>query len=168
MGIRPFRSLDGGYAFFPGLFMWRGRKTQCFYALWYSNNQYFQATYQQISLNRMFSSKSLWLRLLVIYFTPQQWQQRGEEYRQERLRLSEMEEQTIDNFRIGEMQTGRDHRLVATGSSYVSDTLGIMRREARSGHQCQFVMQVLPRFTHYPDDAVPGRRQEPLIGYSGR
>jgi hypothetical protein len=42
------------------------------------------------------------------------------------------------------MQPERDHQLTATERSYVSDALGRMGREARTGHHFRFNMNVLP------------------------
>jgi hypothetical protein len=62
----------------------------------------------------------------------------------EKARLAAVAARTIDDFRIGEMQPERDHQLTATERSYVSDALGRMGREARTGHHFRFNMKVLP------------------------
>ncbi len=76
------------------------------------------------------------------YFTSQQWQARQEEYENEKRIQNEIEQKTIDYFRIGEMQPERDHKLVASERSYVSDALGINGREARANHYFAFEMKV--------------------------
>jgi hypothetical protein len=78
------------------------------------------------------------------FFTPAAWRQRQAEYEAEKKRLQEIADRTIDDFRIGEMQPERDHGLVATEKSYVSDAIGRMGREARTGHHFSFGMKVLP------------------------
>ena len=75
------------------------------------------------------------------YFTSQQWQARQEEYENEKRIQNEIEQKTIDYFRIGEMQPERDHKLVASERSYVSDALGINGREARANHYFTFEMR---------------------------
>ena len=78
------------------------------------------------------------------YFTPEEWTRRQQEYESEKKRQQEIEERTIDNFRVGEMQPERDHQLQASERSYVSDALGRMGREARRDHFFSFVMKVDP------------------------
>jgi hypothetical protein len=78
------------------------------------------------------------------FFTPEQWSLRQADYEAEKKRLSEIAARTIDEFRIGEMQPERDHQLKATERSYVSDAIGRMGREARTGHHFSFVMKVEP------------------------
>lgn len=76
------------------------------------------------------------------YFTNADWAARQEEYETEKKKQKELEERTIDNFRIGEMQPERDHNLIATEKSYVSDALGRMGREARGGNNFIFEMKI--------------------------
>jgi DUF1680 family protein len=76
------------------------------------------------------------------YFTNADWAARQEEYEAEKKKQKEIEEKTIDNFRIGEMQPERDHNLIATEKSYVSDAIGKMGREARGGNHFAFEMKV--------------------------
>lgn len=78
------------------------------------------------------------------YFTNQQWKARQEEYETEKRIQKEIEDKTIDYFRIGEMQPERDHKLRASERSYVSDALGINGREARANHYFEFEMKVDP------------------------
>ena len=78
------------------------------------------------------------------YFTNADWANRQTEYEAEKKVAKELEERTIDNFRIGEMQPERDHKLVATEKSYVSDALGRMGREARGGNHFSFEMKIEP------------------------
>ena len=76
------------------------------------------------------------------YFTNEDWNARQADYEAEKKRLNEIEEKTIDNFRIGEMQPERDHNLRASERSYVSDALGRMGREARRDNYFSFEMKV--------------------------
>jgi hypothetical protein len=78
------------------------------------------------------------------YFTNADWDSRQTEYEAEKKREKEIEEKTIDNFRIGEMQPERDHNLKATERSYVSDALGRMGREARRDNHFSFEMKIEP------------------------
>jgi len=78
------------------------------------------------------------------FFTEKDWADRQTEYEAEKKRKSEIEKQTIDNFRIGEMQPERDHALQASERSYVSDALGIMGREARADNYFSFEMAINP------------------------
>ncbi|HET9432335.1 MAG TPA: DUF6805 domain-containing protein, partial [Chitinophagaceae bacterium] len=75
------------------------------------------------------------------YFTNADWAARQAEYEAEKKRQKEIEEKTIDNFRIGEMQPERDHNLKASEQSYVSDAVGIKGREARRGNYFSFEMK---------------------------
>lgn len=78
------------------------------------------------------------------FFTEAQWQLRQAEYEAEKKKQKEIEDMTIDYFRIGEMQPERDHNLTAGERSYVSDALGINGREARKGSYFSFEMKVDP------------------------
>jgi uncharacterized protein len=78
------------------------------------------------------------------YFSESEWAARQKDYEEERRRAKEIEEKTIDNFRIGEMQPERDHKLVASERSYVDDAIGRKGREARAGNYFQFIMKVDP------------------------
>jgi len=78
------------------------------------------------------------------YFTHAAWNARQAEYEAEKKRLKDIEERTVDNFRIGEMQPERDHNLKASERSYVSDALGRNGREARRDHYFSFEMKVMP------------------------
>jgi DUF1680 family protein len=78
------------------------------------------------------------------FFSEAEWAARQKEYEDEKRRAKEVEEKTIDNFRIGEMQPERDHKLIASEKSYVDDAIGRKGREARSGHYFQFIMKVDP------------------------
>lgn len=76
------------------------------------------------------------------YFSQAEWAKRQTEYEAEKKRQHDIEERTIDIIRIGEMQPERDHNLKASEKSYVSDALGRMGREARSGGFFAFDMKV--------------------------
>lgn len=76
------------------------------------------------------------------FFTQAQWESRQVEYEAEKKQQKEIEDITIDYFRIGEMQPERDHNLTAGERSYVSDALGINGREARKNSYFSFEMKV--------------------------
>lgn len=76
------------------------------------------------------------------YFTPADWSRLQAEYEAEKKRQQEIEERTIDNFRVGEMQPERDHNLKASERSYVDDALGRKGREARAENYFSFDMKV--------------------------
>ncbi|PVD51327.1 hypothetical protein DC498_15745 [Terrimonas sp.] len=82
------------------------------------------------------------------FFTEAQWQTRQVTYEAEKKQQKEIEDMTIDYFRIGEMQPERDHNLTAGERSYVSDALGINGREARKGSYFTFEMKVDPSVTN--------------------
>jgi hypothetical protein len=77
-------------------------------------------------------------------FTTAEWANKEKEYEAEKQRIKEIEQRTIDLFRIGEMQPERDHQLIATEKSYVSDAVGRMGREARLNNNFHFLMKQLP------------------------
>ncbi|MEJ8840856.1 beta-L-arabinofuranosidase domain-containing protein [Lacibacter sp. H375] len=76
------------------------------------------------------------------YFTPEEFTKLQADYDAEKKRLQQIENRTIDNFRVGEMQPERDHNLKATERSYVSDAMDRMGREARSNNSFEFEMKV--------------------------
>lgn len=78
------------------------------------------------------------------YFTRTDWEKKKYSYEEEKRKQREIEANTIDYFRMGEMQPERDHQLQATERSYVSDALGVNGREARADHHFSFVMKVNP------------------------
>ncbi|HLO82702.1 MAG TPA: beta-L-arabinofuranosidase domain-containing protein [Chitinophagaceae bacterium] len=78
------------------------------------------------------------------YFSEAEWALRQKEYEEEKKLAKLIEEKTIDDFRIGEMQPERDHKLVASEKSYVDDAIGRKGREARAGNFFQFVMKIDP------------------------
>ncbi|HLO38982.1 MAG TPA: DUF6805 domain-containing protein, partial [Lacibacter sp.] len=78
------------------------------------------------------------------YFTPDEFAKLQADYEAEKKRVQEIENRTIDNFRVGEMQPERDHNLKATERSYVSDAMDRMGREARSNNSFEFEMKVDP------------------------
>lgn len=78
------------------------------------------------------------------YFSNEEWAAREAEYKAEKLRQQQIEERTIDEIRLGEMQPERDHNLTATEKSYVDVALGRMGREVRAGGYFEFSMKVNP------------------------
>jgi len=78
------------------------------------------------------------------YFTNEEWLARQKEYEAEKIKQKEIEDKTIDNFRIGEMQPERDHNLTASERSYVDEALGRTGRECRADNYFMFQMKVQP------------------------
>lgn len=76
------------------------------------------------------------------YFTNADWTARQAEYEAEKKRQQEIEAQTIDNFRIGEMQPERDHNLKSSEQSYVDQAYGRSGREVRKDGFFSFDMKV--------------------------
>lgn len=76
------------------------------------------------------------------YFTPQDWEKRKQDYEAEKKRVADIEQKTVDNFRIGEMQPERDHELKATEKSYTDVELGRPGREVRAGGWFSFKMKL--------------------------
>lgn len=101
------------------------------------------------------------------YFTPEEWSVRQSAYEAAKKAAAALEARSIDIFRIGEMQPERDHQLVASEKSYVSDALGRKGREARAGNYFSFTMKVNPEvksallFTYIGDDR--GRKFDILV-----
>ncbi len=95
-------------------------------------------------LKPFFSTSDQYYSIYFDFFTPAAWEERKTENEAEKTRQKEIEEKTIDNFRIGEMQPERDHNLEASERSYVDEALGRMGREARAGHFFAFNMTVRP------------------------
>lgn len=101
------------------------------------------------------------------YFTPEEWKNRQAEYEAAKKAAAELNARTIDDFRIGEMQPERDHKLEASEASYVSDALGRKGREARGGNYFAFEMKVKPgvknalMLTYIGDDR--GRKFDILV-----
>jgi len=101
------------------------------------------------------------------FFTNADWTSRQTAYEAEKKRQKEIEENTIDNFRIGEMQPERDHNLKASEKSYVDEALGRTGREARAENFFSFEMKIQPGFvnnlmlTYIGDDK--GRKFDVLV-----
>ncbi|HEX5152471.1 MAG TPA: beta-L-arabinofuranosidase domain-containing protein [Parafilimonas sp.] len=76
------------------------------------------------------------------YFTNADWTARQAEYEAEKKRQQQIEAQTIDNFRIGEMQPERDHNLKSSEQSYVDQAYGRSGREVRKDGFFSFDMKV--------------------------
>ncbi|MFN8258481.1 MAG: glycoside hydrolase family 127 protein [Bacteroidales bacterium] len=96
------------------------------------------------TLKPFFSTYNQYYSVYFDYFTEENWKLRQEEYLLEKKRQQEIELRTIDNFRIGEMQPERDHKLTASAQSYVDVALGRSGREARRGNYFEFEMKVKP------------------------
>jgi uncharacterized protein len=93
-------------------------------------------------LKPFYSTYDQYYSVYFDFFTPVEWQLRQKEYESEMNRQKEIEEMTIDNFRIGEMKPERDHHLHASEQSYIDPALGRSGREARSHNYFVFEMNV--------------------------
>lgn len=82
------------------------------------------------------------------YFTNASFAERQSAYEAEKKAQQQIEERTIDHFRIGEMQPERDHHLFATEKSYTDEAIGRMGREARAENYFTFDMKVQPGITN--------------------
>ncbi len=95
-----------------------------------------------VSLSPFYQNISNHYSVYWDYFTPQDWNARQAEYEAEKKREHEIEEQTIDVMRLGQMQPERDHNLQSSEESYVSDAFGRTGREARNNGFFSFDMKV--------------------------
>ncbi len=95
-----------------------------------------------VSLTPFYQTYNQYYSVYWDYFTNEEWAKLKDEYEADKKRQQQIEERTIDNFRIGEMQPERDHQLKATERSYVSDAFDRMGREARKDNYFSFVMKV--------------------------
>jgi uncharacterized protein len=95
-----------------------------------------------VKLKPFFSTYDQYYSVYFDFFTPNEWETRKVEYEADKKREKEIEDRTLDNFRIGEMQPERDHNLQASERSYVSDALGRMGREARANNYFSYEMKV--------------------------
>jgi DUF1680 family protein len=95
-----------------------------------------------IELKPFYNTYDKYYSVYFDYFTHADWDNRKAEYEADKKRQQEIEARTLDNFRIGEMQPERDHRLFATEQSYVDQALGRSGREARAGNYFTFDMKV--------------------------
>lgn len=96
------------------------------------------------TLKPFYSTYDKYYSVYFDYFTNADWDARKVEYEAEKKRQQAIDEQTIDNFRIGEMQPERDHNLVSSEQSYVDQALGRTGREARRNNYFAFEMKVQP------------------------
>lgn len=76
------------------------------------------------------------------FFTIADWTARQAQYEAKKKHQKEIEAQTIDVMRLGEMQPERDHNLKASEQSYVSDAFGRTGREARKNGFFSFTIRV--------------------------
>lgn len=75
------------------------------------------------------------------YFTPASWSVQQEKYAAERKREQELEDQTIDRLRLGEMQPERDHSFAGEGLLAGEDH-GKKWRSTEEGGSFTFTMKV--------------------------
>jgi hypothetical protein len=99
---------------------------------------------KDITLKPFYSLYNKYYSVYFDFFTKAGWSARQAGYEADKKKQQIIEERTIDNFRIGEMQPERDHNLVATEKSYVDIALGRRGREARSGNNFTYTMKVNP------------------------
>lgn len=97
-----------------------------------------------ITLKPFYTLYNKYYSVYFDFFTKSGWLARQAEYEADKKRQQIIEERTIDNFRIGEMQPERDHNLVATEKSYVDIALGRTGREARRDNSFTYTMKVNP------------------------
>jgi uncharacterized protein len=76
------------------------------------------------------------------YFTEADWKARQTEYEAEKKHQKQIDAQTIDIMRLGEMQPERDHNLKASENSYAGDAFGRTGREARKDGYFSFDINV--------------------------
>jgi len=100
------------------------------------------------TLKPFYSTYNKYYSVYFDYFTNTEWIARKAEYEAEKKMQQEIEKQTIDYFRIGEMQPERDHNLVASEQSYVDIALGRTGREARRNNYFSFEMKVQPEISN--------------------
>jgi len=101
-----------------------------------------------VTLKPFYSTYKQYYSVYFDYFTKQGWDARKADYEAEKRKQQLIEEKTIDNFRIGEMQPERDHELQASERSYVDIALGRSGREARAGNYFAFNMKVQSEFAN--------------------
>jgi uncharacterized protein len=99
-------------------------------------------------LNPLYSTYDQYYSVYFDYFSEADWNARQVEYEAEKKHAKELEEATVDNFRIGEMQPERDHNLRASEKSYVDPALGRSGREARKDNYFDYEMKVDPDVTN--------------------
>ncbi len=118
-------------------------------------------------LKPFYSTYDQYYTVYFDFFNSSEWASRQAEYEADKKHQQEVEESTIDNFRIGEMQPERDHNLKASAQSYVDEALGRTGREARPGNFFSFEIKVQPDnnnsllLTYIGDDK--GRKFDILI-----
>ena len=99
-----------------------------------------------VILKPFYSTYKQYYSIYFDYFTKQGWEERKADYEAEKRKQQLIEEKTIDNFRVGEMQPERDHGLQASERSYVDIALGRSGREARAGNYFSFNMKIQQGF----------------------
>ncbi len=97
-----------------------------------------------VSLSPFYKNIANYYSVYWDFFTSADWSVRQAEYEAEKKRQQELEAQTIDVMRLGEMQPERDHNLQASEQSYVSDAFGRTGREVRNNGFFSFSMKVEP------------------------
>jgi DUF1680 family protein len=98
---------------------------------------------EDIHLKPFYTTYDQYYSVYFDFFTNTEWNARKTEYEADKKRQKEIEENTIDNFRIGEMQPERDHNLQASERSYVDEALGRTGREVRPDNYFSFEMKVM-------------------------
>jgi len=95
-----------------------------------------------VTLSPFYKSIDNYYSVYWDFFTNAEWTARAAEYEAEKKRQKEIEANTIDVMRLGEMQPERDHNLKASEFSYASDAFGKTGREARKNGFFSFDMKV--------------------------
>jgi DUF1680 family protein len=99
---------------------------------------------KDITLKPFYTLYNKYYSVYFDFFTNSGWLARQAEYEADKKMQQLIEERTIDNFRVGEMQPERDHNLVATEKSYIGIALGRTGREARRDNNFTYTMKVNP------------------------
>jgi len=97
-----------------------------------------------VALKPFYKTNDLYYSVYWDFFTHDSWALRQKDYEAEKVRQKEINDRTIDIFRIGEMQPERDHDLKSTANSYIEPAMGISGREARKDGYFSFNMKVDP------------------------
>lgn len=97
-----------------------------------------------ITLKPFYTLYNKYYSVYFDFFTREAWTARQAGYEAAKQQQKLIDDQTIDYFRIGEMQPERDHNLTASEKSYVDIALGRTGREARADNYFTFDMKVQP------------------------
>ncbi len=97
-----------------------------------------------VALSPFFRNTDNYYSVYWDFFTPDEWKERQFAYEAEKKREQEVDAQTIDIIRLGQMQPERDHNLKSSDESYAGDAFGRTGREVRKKGFFSFDMKVEP------------------------